>query len=61
MNNPILSKTKDESFFVKSHHTAPVACRLFEPIPRYDGKEVIILQIMDIDDGHLIFECIFKR
>lgn len=58
--NKLIKKTKNEnSFFVRAHATSNYGYKFFSDKPEYNGKEVKILQIMQIEEGYLIFECVY--
>jgi len=56
----IMQKTIEGSFFINCHHNSKMADKIFSNTPKYDEKEVIVLQILIIHEGYLIIELLNK-
>lgn len=66
----IIQKSHKKSFFKRFHQGSPMSTALFDHIPKLgikvkklgfdstEEKEIIILQVMLINDGYVLAECI---
>lgn len=54
----IIQRSNEKSFFLKFHRNSQVANKLFEPNPKYNDKSISIIQMMLIDEGHILAECV---
>lgn len=57
--NGIIKRTNFKSFFVNCHYKSVMADKLFDSEPSYKGKSCQVLQVMMIEDGYLVIECLF--
>jgi len=60
MENLIINKTQDDSFFVRLSPTGNISENLFKFNPSYNRRDVTILQIVFLKD-FCIFELINKN
>lgn len=54
-----IQRTYNKSFFLCFHQNSPFAGSLFCDLPKYGNKEIMIIQMMLINDGHILAECIY--
>jgi len=55
----IIKKLDEKSFFIKFHQNSRLADNLFEPNPKYKDKPISIIQMMLINGGEILAECIY--
>lgn len=61
MNNPatgIIQRSNNNSFFLKFHQKSTLSDNIMEPNPTYKNKRIEIVQMMLINDGYIIAECV---
>ena len=59
-NRQVIQKTKEEnSFFIRLHHNWALSNEIFCNRPEYKGSAIKILQIMTLDEGYLLVECVY--
>lgn len=54
----IIQKSDDKSFFLKFHQDSAMAKKIFNEKPEHNNIKVLVLQIMLINEGYLMVECI---
>lgn len=57
--NGILKRTNLKSFFACCHYKSTMAEELFNHEPSYKNKPCQVMQVMMIEGGYLLIECIF--
>jgi hypothetical protein len=55
----LIKRTVEESFFLKFHQNSRLADQLFEPKPEYKSKPVKLVQMMLINEGYILAECVY--
>ena len=59
-NKQIMQKTKDEnSFFIRCHQNSILSDKIFCNNPKYTDAAIKILQVMTLDEGYLLVECVY--
>lgn len=61
MNNKIIHKTDEESFFLKMHQTSNLTNTIFSKYPCYGKDEIVVLQVLDTFEGWYIVEVVEKK
>jgi hypothetical protein len=54
----IIQKSNEKSFFLNFHQNSQLAKKLFEPNPQYQNKNIVIVQMMLINEGYILAECV---
>ena len=54
----IIQRSNAKSFFLKFHQNSRVSDALFEPQPKYKDKPISVIQVMLINEGYLLAECV---
>ena len=54
----IIQRSNQKSFFLRFHQKSTLSDELFKPNPKYDNKPISITQMMLINDGYILVECI---
>lgn len=54
----IIQRSNEKSFFLKFHQNSKLADYLFEPNPKYNNKAISIIQMMLINEGYILAECV---
>ena len=54
----IIQRSNEKSFFLKFHQNSKLADQLFEPNPKYNNKAISIIQMMLINEGYILAECV---
>ena len=54
----IIQRSNEKSFFLKFHQGSKLADKLFEPNPKYNDKPISIIQMMLINEGYILAECV---
>lgn len=54
----IIQRSNEKSFFLKFHQNSTLADHLFEPNPKYNNKAISIIQMMLINEGYILAECV---
>jgi hypothetical protein len=54
----IIQRSNEKSFFLKFHQGSKLADKLFEPNPKYNDKSISIIQMMLINEGYILVECV---
>ena len=54
----IIQRSNEKSFFLKFHQNSKLADLLFEPNPKYNNKAISIIQMMLINEGYILVECV---
>jgi len=58
--NGIIQKSNAESFFLRMHQNSKLADRLFVEEPEYNGKRVVVLQVLLTHDEWFLVEFVEK-
>ncbi len=54
----IMQKSNEKSYFLKFHQNSKLSDQLFEPTPMYNKKPISIIQMMLINEGYILVECV---
>ena len=57
----IIKKSNDKSFFRKFHQNSALADDLFDLDAKYKNEPVIVIQVMMVNDGSLLAECVNSK
>lgn len=57
----IIQKSNQKSFFSRFHFNSDRATNLFGPKSEYDGKSVVIIQMLLITEGYILAELVYKE
>jgi len=55
----IIQRSADNSFFLNLHQKSNLADDLFDDKPKYKEKPVSVIQVMLINDGYMLAECVY--
>ncbi len=54
----IIQRSNEKSFFLKFHQNSKLADKLFEPNPKYNDKDISVIQMMLINESYILAECV---
>ena len=54
----IIQKSNEKSFFIKFHQSSRLADKLFDVKPKYNEINISIIQMMLINEGYILAECV---